>query len=138
MGACSLHKIGVVQAVGDNELIVRISSAEACGQCGQEQTCSLPRLKTKNITIRPIHENFSVGESVKVIIDSHTGTKAVLLAYVFPLLLLLVTLVVAVEITHREGLSGLLAVLVLLPYYGILWLCHVNIEKVFRFSVEKV
>ena len=49
--------------------------------------------------------------------EESLGRKAVLLGYVLPLVVLLVSIIVFLSLLKHEGLAALLSILMLVPYY---------------------
>ena len=61
--------------------------------------------------------------------------KAVVLAFVIPLIILLVTLFICIEIIGDEGLAALLSLSALIPYYIVLLLFKKRLKLFFQFSI---
>jgi len=65
------------------------------------------------------------------------GLQAVLLAFVIPFVLILITLIVLQLFIASELVSGTLALLVLIPYYGVLSLFNKKMKATFKFEIRK-
>ena len=78
------------------------------------------------------------GDKVLLIGQSSLGLYAVLLAYVFPFLLILVTLFIASVFTDNELLSGTISLSVVLPYYVVLSMNKKRLKKKFSFEIIKL
>jgi sigma-E factor negative regulatory protein RseC len=81
-------------------------------------------------------DHFSIGDHVEVLMEKSMGTKAVLLGYFFPFVLLLSTLIIALNIIDHEGFAGLISIAVLVPYYAILYLSRDKLKNKFRFRIR--
>ena len=84
------------------------------------------------------HEDFQVGETVELLLETSAGNKAVVLAYVLPLIVLLVLLFGCYAITGKELLSVGVGVLGVVFYYLILKSAGKKVEKGITLGVRKV
>ncbi len=66
------------------------------------------------------------------------GLKAVFLAYVLPLLMLLSSLFILNAILKNEGLAGLISLAGTAVYYIVLYQLRQKIEKQFNFVLKKI
>jgi positive regulator of sigma E activity len=73
--------------------------------------------KEKIIEIDNAPPDYHKGDSVVVSISGKHGYKALFIAYLLPFLLSLTTLIICIKLTGNEGLSGLISVLILAPYF---------------------
>jgi sigma-E factor negative regulatory protein RseC len=74
---------------------------------------------------------------VTVLFRESSGMKALVLGYMLPFLILMITLVVAISVTGNEILAGILALLMLVPYYLTLYLLKDKIKQTFTFKLEE-
>ncbi|MDR1863980.1 MAG: SoxR reducing system RseC family protein [Bacteroidales bacterium] len=133
------HK-GTVVSVADNSITVRIVSPSACGGCAAQSYCvpSANRDRDRDMVIENFSGEFVAGEPVTVTMRQFAGFRALMLGYVLPCVLTLVTLTAMLGFTGNEAVSGLSALLVLLPYYATLGLMNRKIGKTFALSVKKI
>ena len=116
---------------------VSIMQASACASCVAKQMCQSSESKEKNIDVYCTDAaSFQVGEEVELRGTLSQGLYATVLAYIVPLVLLLVVLLVAVKWTGNEALSALLAILSLFPYYFILFVFRNRLTQRFSFTVH--
>jgi hypothetical protein len=54
-----------------------------------------------------------------------------------PLIIVCFTLILLLKLTNNEALAGLTSILMLVPYYLILWLLRRVIKKNFKFRLVK-
>jgi sigma-E factor negative regulatory protein RseC len=64
------------------------------------------------------------------------GARAVLLGYFLPFLIVLLALVIILYFTDNEGLSAIVAITLLIPYYLILYLLKDRLSKDFIFTID--
>ena len=116
---------------------VSIMQASACASCVAKQMCQSSESKEKNIDVYCTDAaSFQIGEEVELRGTLSQGLYATVLAYIVPLVLLLVVLLVAVKWTGNEALSALLAILSLFPYYFILFVFRNRLTQRFSFTVH--
>jgi len=107
-----------------------------CSAC-HNSLCMLGDSKAKEVEVLTKDVIFQSGDEVVVKINPASGYRAVLLLYVSPFLLMLLTLVLMMRFGYPEGLTGIASVLILVPYFGTLYLlrknlgrhCHVEVVK---------
>ena len=130
------HK-GTVIDINNNTIFVELISQSACSACHAKSLCSIDSQK-KIIEIENNNINlFAVGENVNVILKESLGLKAVCLAYFLPFITFVLTLVLCLNMGISEGLSAILSLLILVPYYTILYFFQNKLKKEFYFEIEK-
>ncbi len=128
---------GVVENVEGNTVIVRIESQAACGKCQAKSHCGMVESADKLIEIAHRGaEKFSGGQHVIVKLEQSLGYKALMLGYIIPFLILLISLFVTVTITGNEGLAAFISVLLMIPYYALLYKYRNRLRKTFHFRIE--
>ena len=133
-----ISHVGQVVSVLEDAIEVNIISESACAACHAKGMCTMADTKEKTITIPKTNESFQVGEQVFVTLRTGLGLNAVWWAYIFPLLLLLLTLLSLPRIHVSEGLSALLALLAAALYYVLLWRFRDKFKEKFVFEAEKL
>lgn len=132
-----IEHLGRVDAVTPSDIRVVIVSQSACASCHAKGACTASDTSEKIVVISKANHNYLVGEAVKVLLKQSLGYKALFLGYLLPLIILLTALFVF-SAFMSEGKSGLFALLVLLPYYAILYLFRNKIAKQFIFDIQKI
>lgn len=130
---------GIIESVADDRILVRILSQSACSSCHAKGACSISEVEEKIIEI----EHFSpggwkTGQPVMVRMQQSLGLKAVFLGYVAPLLVLIASVVIFLKVLNDEGLAALISILMLAPYYGILYIFRKRLKRNFSFSIDPV
>jgi positive regulator of sigma E activity len=128
---------GVVRKVEGNRAEVSVISKASCISCSLKNVCSVSDMKEKVIEV-DISElgKYNEGEEVVVEMKQSYGTWAVLLGYFFPFLVLLLGLIVFLHLGLDQGLAGILAIAMLVPYYGVLYLMRNFFKKRFRYHIR--
>ncbi len=131
------HK-GIVKSIEGNELQVSILNHSSCASCNVKGSCSVSDIEEKLIDVFVTEpDEYKLGEHVKVYYKQSLGFRALFLGYVLPFFVLLVTMIVMLEITDRELLSGLVSLAILVPYYFVVYITKDKLKKTFSFSIKK-
>lgn len=129
---------GLIVEMNDQKISVQIISLSACATCRAKGMCSASDMTEKLIEVKNDHKYvFHTGDRVNLVMKQSLGNRAVILGYLFPFILLLVTLLVSSQYTG-ELYAGLLSLAVLVPYYVILYLFRDRLSKTFNFGIEPV
>jgi sigma-E factor negative regulatory protein RseC len=128
---------GVIENIQNNKIFVRILSQSACSTCHAKGACNVAEMKDKIIELEGLKDRqLKKGDEVMVRLDESLGKKAVFLGYVLPLLILVISIIVFISLLENEGLSALISILMLVPYYLVLYLFKKRLRSVFRFHLE--
>ena len=130
------HK-GVVAEIKNEAILVDLIVQSACAACHAKSVCGIDS-SLKTIEVKTDKKLFSIGENVKVVMQSSLGMKALFLGYVLPFIIVVTTLLVLTSLNVSEGLSGLISILILAPYYLILYFFRDKIKREFNFDIEKI
>lgn len=126
---------GIIDHIEKDMVSVRILSKSACAACHSKGMCSISEMTEKLIEIHNSGSHFTAGQEVNVILDQTMGNKAVVLGYLLPFVIMIITLVVASSFMS-ELWAGLSAIAILLPYYLLLYSFKNKLSKTFSFRIE--
>jgi len=126
---------GVVERIGAETCQVRILQASACSSCSARQLCRSSESKEKVIEVKGHYPTLQVGDTVTLIGSVRQGLRASVVAYLVPLILMVVALYVGMRLAG-EGTGALAALLTLAVYYGVLYLFRDKLGKYFTFEIE--
>ncbi len=129
------HK-GIIKSLTDQQIVVSIVNESACSSCHAKGVCSAADMQDKEVDIRNFSGDFRVGQSVQVIGKTSQGFKALFYGYVLPFLLIMLVLITLTSLQFSEGISGLISLSILIPYYLILYLTRNKIRKSFEFEIK--
>lgn len=116
---------------------VEIISESACSACHAKGLCGASESKVKVIEVATRGwDNWSVGDEVNVCLKSSMGHKAVWVAYVIPLVVLMTVLLGLDAAGMSEIMSGLLAIAATGVYYFIIWLLRDRLNNEYIFNVK--
>lgn len=130
------HK-GRVISITPELTTVEIISESSCASCHAKGLCSLGESKAKLVELptRAWYDH-KVGDEVEVVLKASMGHKAVWLAYVIPLIIMVAVLLVLTETGVDELVSGLSAIASLAVYYFVLWLFRNRLRNEYLFNLK--
>ncbi len=127
---------GIVENISGSHLQVRIVQTSACASCSVKGHCASAETKEKLVDVYDVDAaSYRPGDRVWVAGRLSMGAMAVLLAFILPFLVLIVSLFVLMAVRNDELFAALGSLALLIPYYYILWLNKARIGKKFSFSV---
>lgn len=128
---------GIVESVSGENVRVRILQASACSACEAKALCHSSESKEKIIECKANGTSYNVGEEVMVYGSMAMGRNAVILAFVVPLIVIVVWLFCAVGVFHINELLAIgIMVALLAVYYLTLHLMNGVLSKQFEFWIE--
>lgn len=128
---------GIIESVNDNRITVRIDRGSACGHCSAQGLCNLAESTERIIEVNNSTQLFSIGEWVQVTMSRSMGNKAILLGYFIPFVLFISTLLILSAYGLPEWITGLVSLLILIPYFIILYIFRERLRRTFSFSIHK-
>lgn len=134
----TINHQGVVENIEGSHLRVRIIQTSACVSCSVKGHCSSADSKEKLIDIIDSSHSYEVGEQVMIVGALSMGVKAVVLAFVAPFVLLVVSLFLFMALLNDDLYASLLSLLLLVPYYGILWMNKTRLKQQFSFTIKPI
>ena len=127
---------GYVREVNGNKAKVMIISKSGCASCEINGSCSVSDVDEKIIDVElNAGQNFKAGSQVTVEMKQSQGTWAVLLGYVFPFLVVLISMIVLQNFNLDEGLTGVISLSLLIPYYTALYFSRGLLSKNFNYKI---
>lgn len=130
---------GVVEQVVKGCVKVRILQASACAACKAASHCNASESKEKIVDVYcDNYDDYKAGNNVIVSASYGVANRAMLLGFGFPLMLLVVVLLVALQLTANEGIAALAALMALVPYYLGVWLFRNHIRNKLSFSIDSI
>lgn len=132
-----INHIGVVTEVADNEIVVTISKQSACDGCRAKSYCHSTESGSQNMRFKNSGGEYKVGDNVSVELKQSQASWAVVIAYVVPVILVLILLFWGNGKLSDEKL-GLISLLIIMVYFFILFTFRKKIETNFNFKINKI
>ena len=127
---------GIVSKMNGSSLIISLDDNVHCESCRAKGTCGISDSGSKEVEVPHTNDSFTLNEHVNVVLKKGLGLKAVFWAYIFPFLLMIATLIISSEFLI-EWKAGLLSLLILIPYYLLLYVLRNAFKKTFKISIVK-
>ena len=128
---------GVIESILEGCVKVRIVQTSACAACKIAGHCNASESKVKIVDVFCSNSSdYKVGQDVTVWASKDVANKALMLGFGVPFLLLVSVLMIALKIIGDEGISALVALGALVPYYFALWLMRIRIQNQISFQIE--
>lgn len=134
----TVDHLGKVVEITLNDVKVCITSSSACSGCHAKGVCGMSDSSEKIIVVNKPNHNYIIDQTVKVILKQSLGFKALLLGYLLPFIVVITTLIILNILNFPELQTGLYSLLVLVPYYLILYLFKDKISRSFNFEIESI
>lgn len=130
-----LEHMGLVTDCNNGRLKISLVGY-GCSAC-HKSLCMLGDSKAKVVEIPWRNTRFLAGEEVLVRINPSSGYKAVFLLYLLPFLLMLVSIIVMQNLGYHESIAGVTSLLILVPYFLVVYgfrknigsQCHIDVIK---------
>ncbi len=133
----SISHEGIVTRITDDELEIKILAQSACAACHAKSACGMGEQAEKILSVpRPEGQEFQLNQKVNVKMSIGQGNKAAVLAYLIPIILLLAVLFVCLGFGLGEGLSALISIVALIPYYIVLYLRRDRLKQKFEYTIN--
>lgn len=127
---------GTVLDISEREVTVKIIRASACGNCQARMACG-SEAEDRILKIHGSYPELKPGDNVSVHIRRSTGIKAVLIGYIFPFSVFLSSFFSFQSIFGHEDLAGLFGLIMLGPYFLIVWLLRKQLADKFLLTLTR-
>ena len=127
----------VVKAIDGQAVSVTIVQSSACGGCAARKMCNSAEAKEKEVDVlTPDAGTYRVGQQVVLEGRLSDGRTAAIIAYVLPLLVLLVALVLGIQLSGSETAGALWALGSVAVYYFLVFLfLRQRLQQRFSFRI---
>lgn len=140
---------GVIISIDGGHIRVRIAQTAACLHCKIASHCNSAESKEKIIDIWTKKPNrYNVGQDVFVVMGGKMGLTAVLIAFVIPVIVAIISIVIILYLTstsgihpvpepYNQGYAAIGGIVTFGLYYILLSFCKSLIQPRFRFFIEE-
>ena len=128
---------GRIVSITPEVTTVEIVSESACAACHAKGLCCLGDSTVKQVEL-PTRgwDNYQPGQEVDVVLRASMGHKAVWLAYVLPLIVMVAALLGTLSAGGTELLAGLIAIGAVAVYYLVIWLLRGRLRNEYVFNIK--
>ncbi len=134
----SIKHSGKIISISNNLIEVEIVNTSMCATCHAKGACGAQDSIKKTIEIqRCDNEHYELGEEVLVVMQKSLGWIAVLISYIFPLIILIILLLSLPTFQIPQIYTGLLSLLGMALYYWLVYIFRDRLTRNFIFKIEK-
>ena len=110
----------------------------ACSECHAAGLCSMGEVAEKVVELpTDPYNKHAVGDEVEVLLKASMGFKAVYLAYLVPLVILLAAILGLMSVGVGEVVAGLSGIAAVGAYYLLLWLFRGRLQTEYVFTIKR-
>lgn len=133
----TIDHTGIIKQVEGTQLFIEIVQQSACADCHAKGMCSASDSKAKIIEITNSSNRYQVGDTVVVSGKTSLGLLAILLAFILPICALVASIIMGNTLQWNDGLSAVVGILTLIPYYFVLYLFREKMKNKFIFTIKE-
>lgn len=133
----TINHTGLIRSINPEEIEIMISVSSACASCHAKGACTSADSSERVINVKNDKRDFQIGDWVNITGTQSMGMSAVFYAYVLPFIFIFVALLVMTEMTALGELkAGLISLMILPPYYLLLFGFRKKLEKKYTFTIH--
>ena len=127
---------GIITEVHPGNLQVEIRDETACDVCSARKSCCMSGKREKRLDIPFVSGDYRPGDEVTVVGKTSMGLKAVLIAFILPLMVIVVPLAATSSMGANERQAALISLSAMIVYFlGIFFLKN-KIKQTFTFIID--
>ena len=127
---------GIITAIDDNRLSIKIRPGEACASCAIKDACG-QNAQEKIVTAECKNpQDYQIGQEVETIITGRQLSEAAFFGYILPLVITLAVLFGVLAFTSDETCAAVAALLSVPVYYGILRYFGAKLHNMLKIKVQ--
>lgn len=118
---------------------VEIISESACSACHAKGLCSMSEAEAKIVEVPTSGwTRYEPGQEVEVSLKASMGHKAVWIAYVIPLFIMMAVLLGLTSSGMEELYAGFLAIASVALYYLLVWIFRDRLRNEYVFNIKQI
>lgn len=130
---------GTIRKIDGNQLTILISQNSACSECHAKGACMAADTKEKMVDVVDDTGMYRLNERVMLLGKTSIGYKAILWAFVIPLILMIGVIVASTSIWDIGELqAAFMSIFVLAPYYAFLYMVRAKMGERLAFTIKKL
>ena len=127
---------GIVSSIRGNKAFVTIVSPSACDNCHTKSLCRPLDNKKRTIEAQ-INSNIKAGDRVTVTMEQRHGWTAVFYAFILPFICTIAAVMTAIGLGSSEIAAAVFGLIILFPYYTIIYIMRKKVSHGIHFTAEK-
>lgn len=135
--SATIEHPGIVTRIEGDKIEVTVLAQSACSSCNSKSACGMSEMEHKTLWAEKKDQTeYTVGQNVTVYMKQQSGSLAVILGYILPFVLVLAVLIAFTASGFSEGIAGISALIILIPYYLLVYFLRQKISKRFAFYIK--
>ena len=128
---------GIISYISGNKLSVKILQQSACSTCHAKGACMAADSKEKVVDVIDFSGRHKINDLVTIEGKESMGYKAVLWAFVIPIIIVVLMLIITTSVWNFGEMEAAIASIVaLVPYYALLYVLRNKMAKTFKFTIK--
>lgn len=127
---------GFVSQVTEGHVKVSLFRKEACGGCQMKDYCGGDNDERQEFEVAA--SGYQVGDEVQLLMSTSMGFRAVVMAYLMPFAVLLLSLIINLQLGLSEAEAALVSLSTTALYYVILKVMSGSIKNHFSINIQKL
>lgn len=123
--------------VTPSEIEVEVCRPEACAACKAKSVCSEGGGEGKRMTLINDGQGYAVGEQITLVMRRSSGLKAVLIAYLVPVFLIVAALLIFQAMQVKDIIAAVATLSILGLYFLVIRLLRGRINRELTIEIEK-
>lgn len=123
--------------VTPSEIEVEVCRPEACAACKAKSVCSEGGGEGKRMTLINDGQGYAVGEQITLVMRRSSGLKAVLIAYLVPVFLIVAALLIFQAMQVKDIIAAVATLGILGLYFLVVRLLRGRINRELTIEIEK-
>lgn len=133
----TIRQSATVMLVTPSEIEVEVCRPEACAACKAKSVCSEGGGEGKRMTLINDGQGYAVGEQITLVMRRSSGLKAVLIAYLVPVFLIVAALLIFQAMQVKDIIAAMATLGILGLYFLIVRLLRGRINRELTIEIEK-
>lgn len=133
----TIRQSATVMLVTPSEIEVEVCRPEACAACKAKSVCSEGGGEGKRMTLINDGQGYAVGEQITLVMRRSSGLKAVLIAYLVPVFLIVAALLIFQTMQVKDIIAAMATLGILGLYFLVVRLLRGRINRELTIEIEK-
>lgn len=133
----TIRQSATVMLVTPSEIEVEVCRPEACAACKAKSVCSEGGGEGKRMTLINDGQGYAVGEQITLVMRRSSGLKAVLIAYLVPVFLIVAALLIFQAMQVKDIIAAVATLGILGLYFLVVRLLRGRINRELTIEIEK-
>lgn len=132
-----IKHLGIIEDINGEHIRVKITQSTSCAACKVAAHCNASESKEKIIDVYSNASEYDVGQTVIVSTTKTSAKLALQIGFILPLIILIAAILAFKLLKFNDETAAIYSLLLLIPYYLIVYSLRNWIEKDITFTLSK-